>query len=95
MFIAKSGLNPGRYIYFVLWLAFLIGSHLVLRLKPNMSLKGLYVFSAGFYFYKFVLYPPIPWTLFITYMMLQALFPEPEMGTPDEKSLKPITDEIN
>jgi len=28
-------------------------------------------------------------------MMKQALFPEPEMGTPDEKSLKLITDEIN
>ena len=22
LFVAKSGLNPGRYIYFVLWLAF-------------------------------------------------------------------------
>ena len=54
MFVAKSGLNPGRYIYFVIWLAFLIGSHLVLRLKPNMSLKGLYVFCAGFYFAGFV-----------------------------------------
>ena len=65
MFLAKSGLNPGRYIYFAIWLVFLIGTHLVLRLKPNMSLKGLYVFCAGFYFYKFVLYPPIPWTLLL------------------------------
>jgi mono/diheme cytochrome c family protein len=73
MFVAKSGLNPGRYIYFIIWLAFFIGSHLVMRLKPNMSLKGLYVFCAGFYFYKFVLYPPIPWTLFITYMMLWSI----------------------
>ena len=33
--------------------------------------------------------------MFIIDMMVQALFPEPEMGTPDEKSLKLITDEIN
>ena len=33
--------------------------------------------------------------IFIIFMMVQTLFPEPEMGTPDEKSLKLITDEIN
>jgi hypothetical protein len=62
-----------RYVYFLLFVAFLITSHLMTRLSPAISLKGLYVFSVGLYFYKFVLYPPIPWTLFITYMVMWSI----------------------
>ena len=62
-----------RYVYFLLFVAYLITSHLMTRLSPAISLKGLYVFSVGLYFYKFVLYPPIPWTLFITYMVMWAI----------------------
>ena len=62
-----------RYVYFLLFVAFLIVSHLMTRLSPAISLKGLYVFSVGLYFYKFVLYPPIPWTLFITYMVMWSI----------------------
>ena len=62
-----------RYVYFLLFVAFLIVSHLMTRLSPAISLKGLYVWSVGFYFYKFVLYPPIPWTLFITYMVMWSI----------------------
>ena len=36
-------------------------------------MMGLFVWSIGFYFYKFVLYPPIPWTLFITYMVMWSI----------------------
>ena len=70
MFVTDTGLNPGRYIYFMIWLAFFIGSHLVLRLKPNIALKAMYVWCMGYYFYGWILLPPIPWTLRITYMML-------------------------
>ena len=62
-----------RYVYFLLFVAFLIVSHLMTRLSPAISLKGLYVWAVGFYFYKFVLYPPIPWTLFITYMVMWSI----------------------
>tara|TARA_B100000686_G_scaffold348528_2_gene439801 strand:+ start:1522 stop:2496 length:975 start_codon:yes stop_codon:yes gene_type:complete len=73
MFVSESGLNPERYVYFVLWLLVFIGSHLILRLKPNMALKALYVWSMGYYFYGWILLPPIPWTLRITYMMLWSI----------------------
>ena len=36
-------------------------------------MNALFVWSLGFYFYKFVLYPPIPWTLFITYMVMWSI----------------------
>ena len=62
-----------RYVYFLLFVAYLIITHLMLRVDAPISLKGLYVFSVGLYFYKFVLYPPIPWTLFITYMVMWAI----------------------
>ena len=62
-----------RYVYFLLFVAYLIVTHLMLRLSPPISLKGLYVWSVGFYFYEFVLYPPIPWTLFITYMVMWSI----------------------
>ena len=57
-----------RYVYFLLFVAYLIITNLVLRLKPPVAMTALFVWGLGFYFYKFVLYPPIPWTLFITYM---------------------------
>ena len=50
-----------------------IRDSLMLRLSPPISLKGLYVWSVGFYFYEFVLYPHIPWTLFITYMVMWSI----------------------
>ena len=62
-----------RYVYFLLFVAYLIVTHLMLRLSPPISLKGLYVWSVGFYFYEFVLYPHIPWTLFITYMVMWSI----------------------
>jgi len=62
-----------RYVYFLLFVAYLIITHLMLRLSPPISLKGLYVWGVGFYFYEFVLYPHIPWTLFITYMVMWSI----------------------
>ncbi len=62
-----------RYVYFLLFVAYVIITNLVLRLKPPISMSGLFVWSIGFYFYKFVLYPPIPWTLFITYMVMWSI----------------------
>ena len=62
-----------RYVYFLLFVAYLIITHLMLRVDAPISLKGLYVFSVGLYFYEFVLYPHIPWTLFITYMVMWAI----------------------
>lgn len=72
-FVSSSGLNPGRYIYFAIFILFLIGSHLAMKLKPSMALKALYVWMAGFYFYDAILLPHVPWTLFITYMMLWSI----------------------
>ena len=62
-----------RYVYFLLFVAYLIITHIMLRLSPPISLKGLYVWGVGFYFYEFVLYPHIPWTLFITYMVMWSI----------------------
>ena len=62
-----------RYVYFLLFVAYLIITNLVLRLKPPIAMTALFVWSLGFYFYKFVLYPPIPWTLFITYMVMWSI----------------------
>jgi hypothetical protein len=62
-----------RYVYFLSFIAYLIITHFILRLKPPISMMGLFVWSIGFYFYKFVLYPPIPWTLFITYMVMWSI----------------------
>jgi hypothetical protein len=62
-----------RYVYFLLFVFYLIITHFILRLKPPISMMGLFVWGIGFYFYKFVLYPPIPWTLFITYMVMWSI----------------------
>ncbi|MBT6900859.1 MAG: cytochrome c [Nitrospina sp.] len=62
-----------RYVYFLLFVAYVIITNLILRLKPPIAMTALFVWSLGFYFYKFVLYPPIPWTLFITYMVMWSI----------------------
>ncbi len=62
-----------RYVYFLLFVAYVIIANLMLRLKPPISLNGAMVWFIGFYFYKWVLYPPIPWTLFITYMVMWSI----------------------
>lgn len=62
-----------RYVYYLLFVAYCIGFNLVLKLKPPIALNGLVVWLLGLYFYKAILYPPIPWTLLITYMMLWTI----------------------
>ena len=62
-----------RYVYFLLFVAYVIITHLMLRLSPPISLKGSYVWYVGFYFYEYVLSPHIPWTLFITYMVMWSI----------------------
>ena len=69
----ETGWILNRYVYYLLICAVVIAVNIGLKLKPPISLNGLYVFVLGWYFYKSVLYPPIPWTLFITYMMLWAI----------------------
>ena len=62
-----------RYVYYLVFVAFLIITHLVLRLKPSMAMKALFVWYLGYYFYDAILFPPIPWTLFITYMVMWSI----------------------
>ncbi len=62
-----------RYAFYLLLCATIIIINLALRLKPPISLNALAVWMMGWYFYKYILYPPIPWTLFITYMMLWSI----------------------
>lgn len=62
-----------RYVFFLLFVAYCIGFNLVLKLKPPIALNGLAVWLLGLYFYTAILYPPIPWTLLITYMMLWTI----------------------
>ena len=62
-----------RYVYYLLFVAYLIIINVSLKLKPPISLNGFYVFMMGHYFYDSILYPRIPWTLYITYMMLWAI----------------------
>jgi len=69
----EPGMILNRYVYFLLIVAYLIIVNIALRLKPPISLNATVVWSLGFYFYKFILYPPVPWTLFITYMMLWSI----------------------
>jgi len=64
-------LNP--YVYYLLFAFYLIIVNVGMRLKPAIALRGLYVFMLGHYFYASILLPPIPWTLYITYMMLWAI----------------------
>ncbi|MFQ5481615.1 MAG: c-type cytochrome [Nitrospinaceae bacterium] len=67
-----------RYVFFLLLVAYIIAYNVILKLKPPMSVKALYVWLLGFYFYTpnqelTILYPPIPWTLFITYMVMWTI----------------------
>jgi hypothetical protein len=38
-----------------------------------MAMKALFVWFLGYYFYDAILFPPIPWTLFITYMVMWSI----------------------
>jgi len=69
----KAGwvLNP--YVYYLLFTFYLIVVNVGMRLQPPMALKALYVWLMGYYFYDAILLPHIPWTLFITYMMLWSI----------------------
>ena len=62
-----------RYVYYLVFIAFLIITHFVLRLKPSIAMKALFVWFLGYYFYDAILFPPIPWTLFITYMVMWSI----------------------
>ncbi|PIQ96567.1 MAG: cytochrome C [Nitrospinae bacterium CG11_big_fil_rev_8_21_14_0_20_56_8] len=62
-----------RYVYYLLFAFYLVFIHVGLRLKPPMALRALYVWGMGFYFYESILYPPVPWTLFITYMTMWSI----------------------
>jgi hypothetical protein len=64
-------LNP--YVYYLIFCAYLIVVNVGMRLNPPMALKALYVWMLGYYFYDAILLPHIPWTLFITYMMLWSI----------------------
>jgi cbb3-type cytochrome c oxidase subunit III len=69
----EPGMLLNRYTYFLSFVAYCIAFNLVLKLKPPIALNGLIVWLLGLYFYKAVLFPPIPWTLLITYMMLWTI----------------------
>jgi hypothetical protein len=69
----ETGWFLNRYVYYLLFVAYCIGFNIVLKLKPPIALNGLAVWLLGLYFYEAVLYPPIPWTLLITYMMLWTI----------------------
>ncbi|MCH8207803.1 MAG: cytochrome c [Nitrospinae bacterium] len=62
-----------RYSLFLIMVFAVIAGNLILKLKPSISLNGMLVWVTGYYFYKAILFPPIPWTLFITYMMLWSI----------------------
>ena len=69
----ESGWVTNRYVYFLLFALYCVAFNIVLRLKPPVALNGLAVWLLGLYFYTNILYPPIPWTLLITYMMLWTI----------------------
>ena len=67
-----------RYVFFVLMALSIVAVNLILRLSPVMTMRAAYVWGLGFYFYnpyqtETILYPPIPWTLFITYMVMWSI----------------------
>lgn len=64
-------LNP--YVYYLIFVLYMIVVNVGMRLKPTMALRALYVWMLGYYFYDAILMPHIPWTLFITYMMLWSI----------------------
>ena len=69
----EAGWVTNRYVYYLLFVLYMIIVNVGMRLKPPMALKALYVWLLGFYFYDAILSPHIPWTLFITYMMLWSI----------------------
>ncbi len=69
----EIGWVMNRYVYYLIVVAFILIVNLTLRLKPTMAWKAAMVWALGFYFFKFILFPPIPWTLFITYMFLWSI----------------------
>jgi len=68
-----AGWVQNRYVFYLLFVMYLIVVHLGMKLKPPMALKALYVWMLGYYFYDSILAPHIPWTLFVTYMMLWSI----------------------
>lgn len=66
-------LIQNRYSGFIFLMLYFVAFNVILKLKPPMLLNAAVVWLSGFYFYKFILYPPIPWTLLITYMMLWTI----------------------
>jgi len=70
---SEPGWILNRYVYFLAFVAYLIITNLVLRLKPPIAMMALFVWCLGFYFYDHILSPHVPWTLFITYMMMWSI----------------------
>ncbi len=62
-----------QYVYFLILVLSIVAYNLILKLRPAMAWRGGVVWLTGLYFYKFILYPPVPWTLLITYMMLWTI----------------------
>ena len=62
-----------RYVFFLLLCTYFIAFNLILKLKPPIAQNGLVVWLVGLYFYVVILFPPIPWTLLVTYMMLWTI----------------------
>jgi hypothetical protein len=70
---SEPGWILNRYVYFLVFIAYMVITNLVLRLSPPIAMKAFFVWFLGFYFYKWVLFPPVPWTLFITYMVMWTI----------------------
>jgi len=68
-----AGWVQNRYVYYLLFCTYLIVVNVGMKLQPPMAQKALYVWLLGFYFNDAILTPHIPWTLFITYMMLWSI----------------------
>jgi hypothetical protein len=69
----EKGWITNPYVYYLLFTMYLIVVNVGMKLKPPMALKAFYVWMMGYYFYDAILLPHIPWTLFVTYMMLWSI----------------------
>ncbi len=69
----EPGWILNRYVYFLAFVAYVIITNLVLRLKPPVAMMALFIWLLGFYFYDHILSPHVPWTLFITYMTMWSI----------------------
>jgi hypothetical protein len=69
----EPGWILNRYVYYIIFALYLVIVNISMKLQPAMALRGLYVFMMGYYFYDSILTPHVPWTLFITYMMLWGI----------------------